>query len=98
LIIVVYQALGTVLGQTYSAPPEHMRFCASLQPGDRSVPCWTAHGATAEEAHAKIVAFWNRETAKAENIHKRGANLRKAASTSDAPIADSMDDADFIVL
>jgi hypothetical protein len=91
LIIVVYQAMS-------AAAPDHMRFCASLQPGDRVVPCWTAHGATPEEAEAKVRAFWDRETAKAENIHKRGANLRKPATASDAPSADSMDDAELIVL
>jgi hypothetical protein len=91
MIIVVYQAMS-------AAAPDHMHFCASLQPGDRAVPCWTAHRATAEEAHAKIVAFWERETAKAENIHKRGAHLRKPATAPDAPSADSMDDAELIVL
>jgi len=43
-------------------------------------------------------AWWAAELAKAEAASRRGANLRKPATASDAPAADSMDDAELIVL
>lgn len=76
-MIVVYQALGDA--------PEHMRFCASIHPADRKAPCWTSHGATAEEARGKLEAFLNPPP-------------KKRATGTDAPTAQAAVDDELLIL
>jgi len=80
-------------------PTESLRYIARIQHTDGTMHPVVFAGVDLAAVQARAEEWWTAELAKAEAASKRGSHLRrKPATTSDVPTADTMDDADLIVL